>query len=231
VKSPILCAALLALPALAAAQSPFVPAPRPFYAGIAVGQSKTSRELVENRESTITLASNISTAFDDKDTAWKGFVGWQATPWLAVELGYADLGRHSTDTTFLGGDAPAPAEVIIKREIKGFGLDVVLSAPVWHAVSIFGRAGIFRAELDASAQLAGNVAFTNGNGETFRTTTQKENVTHFGVGVEAPIAPNTGVRLEWERYLDVGKKFAIGASGTTGEADTDTVTLGVVYRF
>jgi OOP family OmpA-OmpF porin len=231
VKSAILVAALLALPGLAAAQSPFVPAPRPFYAGISAGQAKTSRELVTNRESTITLATNISSSFDDKDTAWKGFVGYQATPWLALEASYADLGKHSTDTTFLGGDPPTPAEVIIRREVKGFGLDLVLSTPVWHAVSLFGRVGIFRAEIDASAQLGGNVVFNNGNGESFRTTTQKENVTRFGVGAEAPIAPNTAVRLEWERYSNVGKKFAIGASGTTGEADTDTVTLGVLYRF
>ena len=230
-RTSILGAALLALSTAAAAQSPFVPAPRPWYAGIALGQAKTSRELVTNRESTITLATNISTDFDAKDTAWKGFVGWQVTPWLALEANYADLGRHSTDTTFLGGDAPAPAEVIIRREIKGFGADLVLSAPVWNTFSVFGRVGLFRAEIDASAQLAGNVIFTNGNGETYRSTTQKENVTRFGVGAEAAVGPNTAVRLEWERYSNVGKKFAVGASGTTGEADTDTVTLGVLYRF
>jgi OmpA-OmpF porin, OOP family len=232
VKTTILCAALLALPAVAAAQSPFAPPPpRPFYAGIALGQSKTSDELVTNRESTITLAQNISTSFDDKDTAWKAYFGYQATPWLAVELNYADLGRHSTDTTFLGGDPPTPAEVIIRREVKGFGIDLVLSTPVWQRFSVFGRVGLFRAELDASAELRGNVVFNNGNGETVRSTTQKENVTRYGIGAEAAIAPNTAVRLEWERYEQIGKKFAIGATGTTGEADTDTVTLGVVYRF
>jgi opacity protein-like surface antigen len=230
-KTPILAAALLALSTAAAAQSPFVPAPRPWYAGAALGQAKTSRELVTNRESTITQAQDISTAFDAKDTAWKAFAGWQATPWLALEVNYADLGRHSTDTTFLGGDAPAPAQVVIQREIKGFGADVVLSAPVWNTFSVFGRVGLFRAEIDASAQLAGNVVFNNGNGETYRSTSQTENVTRFGVGAEAAIGPNAAVRLEWERYSNVGKKFAVGATGTTGEADTDTVTLGVLYRF
>ena len=94
-----------------------------WYAGIAGGQSKTDRELVANRESTITLATNISTAFDAKDTAWKAFAGLRFNPVLALELSYA------------------------------------------------------------------------------------------------------------ERYASVGKPFAVGGSGTTGEADTDVVSLGVTMRF
>jgi hypothetical protein len=39
------------------------------------------------------------------------------------------------------------------------------------------------------------------------------------------------MRLEWERYAKVGKAFEIGGSGTTGEADTDTLMVGVVFRF
>lgn len=230
-KTALSVSLLVALPTLAAAQSPFAPAPKRWYAGLAVGQSKTSSELVTNRESTITLAQNLSTAFDDRDTAWKGFAGWQALPWLAVEVSYADLGKQSTDTTFLGGDAPAPAEVLLRREVKGFGVDLVLSTPVWSSVSVFGRVGAFRASIDATAQLSGNVVFTGGNGETFRSSSTTETVTRYGVGLETPIAPNAGVRLEWERYANVGKKFAVGATGTTGEADMDTLTLGLIYRF
>jgi opacity protein-like surface antigen len=43
--------------------------------------------------------------------------------------------------------------------------------------------------------------------------------------------PDVALRLEWERYANVGKAFAVGGSGTTGEADTDTWMLGVSLRF
>jgi OmpA-OmpF porin, OOP family len=200
------------------------------YAGFGVGQVKTDDELVKNRESTITAAQNIRTSFDDQDSAWKGFVGYRFTPWLAVELNYADLGEHSTDTRFDGGDPPSPGQVIIRRKVKGFGADVLLHGPFNPTFSVFGRIGLFRADMDASAQLGGNVAFP-GSTETFRSTSQRENITRYGFGGDFNFSPNLGARLEWERYAKVGKKFEVGGSGTTGEADMDSVTLSLVYRF
>ncbi len=216
--------AALSLPA--AAQSSW-------YLGFNAGQAQTDNQLVTNRESTITgtVAGSLATRFDDKDSAWKALVGYRITDWLAIEASYADLGDHSTDTTFLGGDPTAQGRVIIRRQVKGFGLDAVLSAPVAGMFTVFGRVGAFRADLDASAELGGNVVFTGGNGETFRSTSQKETVARFGAGLEVPIARNISGRFEWERYSNVGKRFEVGGSGTTGEADMDVLSLGVVARF
>lgn len=225
-KKLLLAASLMALSAPAAAQWSW----SSWYAGFGAGQTKVDRELVANRESTITHARNVRTSFDDKDSSWKAFVGYRFTDWLAVELNYADLGEHSLDTHFDGGDPPAASSVFIRREVQGFGADVVLSAPITPRFSIFGRAGLFRSEMDASAQLAGNVEFTGGGG-TFRSVTQKENITRYGVGFDFHFAANLAARLEWERYADVGKKFEIGGQNTTGESNIDTASLSVVYRF
>ena len=229
-KKTLLAASLLALAAPAAAQTPHWTSH--FYGGFGVGQAQTDKELVANRESTITnvVAGSINTRFDDKDSSWKAFLGYRVTDWLAVEANYADLGEHSTDTRFRGGDPVADGQVIIKRQVEGFGVDAVLSAPLTPAFSLFGRIGVFRADMDASAQLGGNVVFNNG-GDTFRSTSQRENITRYGAGVDFHFARNLGARLEWERYEKVGKKFEVGGSGTTGEADMDNVTLSLVYRF
>lgn len=228
-KKILATAALLALSLPAAAQWSM----SGWYAGIGAGEVKTDEELVTNRESTITgvVPNSISTRFDDKDSSWKAFVGYRMSDWLALELNYADLGEHSTDTRFLGGDPPADAQVIITRQVKGFGLDAVLSAPITQRFSVFGRVGAFRADLDATAQLGGNVEFTGGNGETFRTASQSETLARYGAGLDFDFTPNLGMRLEWERYANVGKKFEVGQSGTTGEADMDNLSLSVVYRF
>ena len=204
-----------------------------WYAGIAGGQAKTDRELVANRESTITNAIGISTAFDARDTAWKAFAGLRLNPVIALELAYADLGEHRMVTRMQGGEPALPASIAIDRRISGYGLDLVATPPLGGSrVELFARLGVFRSRLEANAALAGNIVFTGGDpNERARSTTRDETVLKFGVGAECCLAGNAALRLEWERYSSVGKPFAIGGSGTTGEADTDVVSLGVAMRF
>lgn len=224
-----LAAALAAWIAVAAPQAL---AQAGWYAAFSGGQSRTSRELVENRESTVTLATDFRSAFDDKDRAFKAAVGYRIWPVLALEASYADLGTHRVHSSFLGGDPPAPAAIALVREVAGYGADVVFSAPIGSGASVFGRAGAFRARLKASAELDGNVVFTNGDpSERRRSTSKEETVGRFGVGLDWPVARNAWVRLEWERYLEIGKAFEVGGSGTTGEADTDAILAGFVFRF
>jgi opacity protein-like surface antigen len=220
----VLAAALLSVPFTAQAAG--------WYAGISGGQSKTSRDLVTNRESTITLGSDFHTQFDDKDNAWKAFAGYRLNPILAVELNYADLGKHTLVTSLAGGDPPQPAAIAIERKVSGFGADLLVSAPLGPRVSMFGRAGAFRTDLKATASLSGNIVFTNGApGETSRSTKQHETVFRYGVGADLALWRNGGLRLEWERYNKIGKAFCVGCSGTTGEADTDVVSIGAVFHF
>lgn len=40
-----------------------------WYGGLAAGQSRTDRELVDNRESTLVFAQDVHTDFDAKDSA------------------------------------------------------------------------------------------------------------------------------------------------------------------
>lgn len=219
----LLCLVALATPAFAQSS---------WYAGFSAGQSRTSRDLVANRESTVTLASDFSTTFDDKERAFKAALGYQAHRLLAVELSYVDLGAHELFASFLGGDAPAPASIRLRREVSGVGADVVLSAPLGNGAAIFGRVGAVRTRLKARQDLDGNVVFTNGDpSERSRSTVRDETVRHYGIGVQWPIDPRASLRIEWERYRAIGKPFEVGGSGTTGEADTDAVMAGVIFRF
>jgi len=220
----LLAAALASAPALA--QVP----PR-WYAGVSGGQSHTSHELVANRESTIVNGASVSTDFDATDGAWKVFGGWRANPWLAIEVGYADLGRSRLVTHTLSTDQLEGA-VAIRRRISAYGADVLLSAPLGPRFSVFGRGGAYRTRLEADAQLEGGIVFTNGGeDERSRSTTFDETVAHFGAGLEWHWRPDASLRVEWERFRDVGKAFAIGGTGTTGEANTDLASVGVLLRF
>lgn len=66
-------------------------------------------------------------------------------------------------------------------------------------LDLFAKVGTFRARLEATASLEGNIEFSNGTGERFRSVKRKP--------------------------------FEVGATGTTGRADTDAGWVGVVARF
>ena len=203
-----------------------------WYAGIALGESRTGAELVRNRESTVTLASDFQSDFDSRDTAAKATLGYRFFPWLAVEVDYTDLGKHSVLSNFLGGDAPAPAQIYLERSIRGFGADAVFTWPIAHQWKVFGRVGAFHADLEASQTLDGNVVFTNGDPtERRRSTSQSETVLRWGLGSQFELTDCWWLRLEWTRHEGIGKAFRVGGSGTTGEADTDSVLVGLLYRF
>ena len=219
----LICLAALAAPAFAQSA---------WYAGFSAGQSRTSRDLVANREGTVTLASDFSTTFDDKERAFKATLGYQAHRMVAVELSYVDLGAHELFSNFLGGDAPAPASIRLWREVTGIGGDVVFSAPLGQGATILGRVGAVRTRLKARQDLDGNVVFTGGDpSERSRTTARDETVGHYGIGLQWALDPRASLRIEWERYKAIGKPFEVGGTGTTGEADTDAVMAGVVFRF
>jgi OmpA-OmpF porin, OOP family len=222
----LVAAALAALAAPALADSPR------WYAGISAGESRTSNELVTNRETTIVDAVSVQTDFDSKDSAWKAFGGFRFNDLVAVEINYADLGRHHLTTNLVGGDPPAPGLISLGRKISGFGADVVLCAPLGQRFGIFGKVGAFRSRLVADSQLEGNVVFTNAPAsDRARSVTLNETVVKFGVGGDWWFTQNAALRLEWERYHNIGKAFQVGGTGTTGEADTDMLSLGVMMRF
>ena len=204
-----------------------------WYAGISAGRSNTNAELVANRESTITEASNLQTAFDAKDRAWKAFAGLRLNPVFALEIDYADLGTHTTLTSLQGGSPPLPAAIGIRRKVTGYGVDLVTTPPLGLAnLSVFGRIGAFRTRLEAQAFLEGNIVFTNGNpDERSRSALQNETILRYGLGADWRLARNLSARVEWQRYTNIGKAFAIGGSGTTGEADTDVLSAGLLYHF
>jgi OOP family OmpA-OmpF porin len=222
--APLLAATALALPVTATAG--------PWYVGLGLGQSSTSTDLVTNRESTIINATDISSDFDRNDTAWKAFAGWRLHRNFAVEANYTDLGKTKLVTNMSGGGV-APASITLDRKLDGYGVDGLVIAPFEpQRLALFARAGAFRARLREDATLGGNIVFTNGDPEDrMRHASQNETVFHWGVGADWDFMPNLALRLEWERFSKVGKAFAVGGSGTTGEADTDAWMLNLMYRF
>jgi OOP family OmpA-OmpF porin len=130
---------------------------------------------------------------DEKDTAWRILGGYQFNRYFAAELGYHNLGEAS---------APAGAVEGTAWELVGIG-----SYPIVDKLSVYGKLGLYRGELEGPA------------GE------ETNNDLTYGVGLQYDFLKNVGVRGEWQRYNKMG-----GGSGIP-ETDVDVVSIGVVYRF
>ena len=224
---PVLAAALLV------ALSIPVHAQGRWYVGASGGATKTHGELVFNRESTLVNAAGISTDFDDRDRGWKAFAGLRLNRVIAFEASYVDLGEHRMFTRMVTASGGIPGSIEIARKVDGYGLDIVATAPLdLERLRLFARAGAFRAKLKASAELGGHMVFTNGDPEERRrSTTQREDIFRTGLGVEWQLTRNLALRAEYERFAHIGRAFRIGGSGTTGEADTDMASIGIVATF
>ena len=160
-----LAAAAMALPA--SAQQRFDSSAA--YLGLSVGQSKFS-DACEGAGGVITC--------DNKDTAFRIFGGYQFHPNIAVELGWADLGK----ATASGFGVTATAEA------SAFDLVGVLSWPIGNAFSIYGKVGLYHGEAEG-----GGIAGGASDSVTDLT---------YGLGAQFNLGRNVGLRAEWQRYND-----------------------------
>src|SRR5690349_2349845 len=185
---------------------------RGFYAGASLGQSKFKGAC--DAEAGITLSN-----CNDSDTSWKIFGGYQFTPNLALEVGYNDFGRISSDATVVVGGSTFRGNA--KIEATAFELTGVGMLPLGHQFSLYGKLGVYYAETKASASVQQTTPpFGSGS---FSQSDNNSNLT-FGFGARYDFTKNIAVRAEWQRFSKVG-------SDDTGKGDIDVLAIGGLYRF
>jgi len=201
--------------ALAVAFAGVAHAETPWYAGLALGQSKGTN-ISEGEVNDLLRTSgytNAATSADKKDNTYRLTLGYQFTPNIAAEALYADIGQFGTRSTVTGGSVNADYKA------SGYGVDLVLSAPVTQGFSIFARAGVMRTKTEANFSSSGviSLGFTHGS-----STRSGE---HFGLGMQYDLSKEVALRIEAERFNKLGD------DSTGGELKADAYTIGAIYRF
>jgi len=125
-----------------------------FYGGLSVGRSSVNgRAQAEPNiffsPTPPTRISVNSLPFDDSETAWSGFVGYSATQYLGVELGYWD---HGTFRSRLIGPDP------VSLGIKEWSFGATLRYPLTGRLAITGGAGVSRAQFDVDGTITALIA-------------------------------------------------------------------------
>lgn len=195
-----------------------------WYLGANVGQSSIDASAGEIEEAFLIDDDFVAsgTSLDDTDTGWKGYVGYGFIPWLSVEVGYADLGKATFNTTIV--DAPLPLGDITPFVIDGTATasgpqaSALLHLPLVGPLTAFARAGLFRWEAEFTE-------FIPDTGTTRVARTEAKTDPIYGIGLQLQFAA-LGARLEWERLEGVGD----GIGGREGR-DIDYFSAGVIVEF
>lgn len=151
--------ATLALAAAGAAQA------QVFYAGGSLGGSYWDVEEVPGA------------SIDQSDFGFKVHLGFEFSPYVAVELGWADVGKARFSGSGISGD------------LKGSGayLDLVGTLPIAEGWVLLGRFGAFNGKAKGTVSGLGS-------------TSDSGNDVKFGVGFEWHVSRQVAIRGEWERY-------------------------------
>jgi OmpA-OmpF porin, OOP family len=165
----------------------------------------------------------ITIPCDEKDTSWRVAGGYQFSRYLAVELGYADLGGPKSNGTLTLTTGTATLDTDSK--VSAWDLSVLGSLPLVERLFAYGRAGIYRAEVESTTHFTTTGGVTV-NGATSGTSRISETNTGMvlGIGLKYEFLRSLAVRAEWQRYFDLE-----GSGGT--DIDADVLSVGLLYRF
>ena len=211
--SAISCALLVTQ--FAQADEPFVNpewANSAWYIGGGLGQSRATidRERLM-RALSIGGSTDIVIKTDERELAYKLFVGKQLSRNFAIEAGYFDLGKFGFDATM-----SPPGSLSGRASFRGVNLDLIAQLPFTERLSAYARLGANYARTNTS--FSGNRLYgvTNPNASE-----NKVNVKG-GLGLEYKLTESLAVRGEAERYRVTD---AIHNRG-----DVDFYSLNLVYK-
>lgn len=219
---------MFALAGLAALlSSPADAADRGFYFGFDLGQYAydidqrgLDRDLVDALgEIGLDVVDGRSETSEDGFTYGITF-GYQILRFLAVEAQYVDLGDAEYKASMVATDGLGTANVDAQftAESSGPAVSVLGILPLMHGWEVYGRAGVYFANSDASGRLS-----LDGFSERVADSSNTQEFL-WGAGVGYSSGDWT-VRLDYQQYTDVGD------DDTFGDVSVDRIVLGAVYRY
>jgi OOP family OmpA-OmpF porin len=192
-----------------------------FYGYLSAGQSKSDRKAEGDQALAGAGATAFTSSFDDTDTGYKLQAGYQINKNLAVEGGYADLGKFNYSSNIT---APIATSGVITLKVDGWNIGVVGRLPFSDTVTGFAKLGAFAYTADYACTRTGPVCVTP-------TRTASGTSTNYGVGADFTFAGNWFARAEYEVYTRVGDPMSADGSTGTSRADVNMASVGIGYKF
>jgi hypothetical protein len=185
------------------------------YAGVGFGNAKMKDNNTCGVASSLLGGGLACTSTDNTNNGLKLVGGYQLNDILGFELSYLKFGGTSANARSTSTSVTAAT----KFDADGFAFSGVGTLPVTKDFSIIGRVGIFRWKVQSEASIPG------GGSTLARDTKPGFTIDNVGVGIKYGFSKTMDMRVEWERYKDVGNTL------TTGSSDIDLISLGLLFKF
>ncbi len=196
-----------------------------FYGGVNVGATDMSYN--SSDFSAQSIANSVAAQTGDvvtvggsmrtSQTAVGAYGGYRFNQYLALEVGYEDLGHVYGNYTITTNGTPYPFQEGWRTTSTSFS--AIGSYPVWRELSIFGRLG---ASLDNTRT---DGCTTVGLSVYCSTGSSRDTTAIVGVGVQYNFTPNFALRAEYDTLGTVGDE------AHTGRATASFATIGASIYF
>lgn len=228
---------MFALPALIAATLCAAGAARAadhgFYIGLGGGQSDFATGLAGQIRSAYAgrtdYAVEAAALTDSADTAWKATLGYRFLPWLSVEAAYTDAGE-ATSAYRLHSLVPltnGTASLSGRYRLSGISAALVGEWALGDTLAISARGGVVASRLkyDEQGTDASNHPYA------FHGPNDNNSGGLAGVGLAWRLDPQWELRLDWDRWFNVGTRFDVTVKENGKFDHVDLYTLNLFYRF
>jgi OOP family OmpA-OmpF porin len=180
------------------------------------------------------LAGSGTSSLDDSVSVWGAQIGYRFGKFLAAEVGYSKLGEASyrlpigvTETlTDLTTGATVSGDFAAERAMQFTSAGPTISAlgmfPIGQIIDLHVRAGVYLADTRVTNRIR-DVEFNTGNISHRRVDASQTEI-FGGIGGAWNINENFTLRVEYQKYLDVGD------DKKTGESDIDVFNLSVLFK-
>lgn len=198
-----------------------------------IDDNDTATVLTDDILHEFALAGSGTSSLDDSVSVWGAQIGYRFGKFLAAEVGYSKLGEASyrraievTETLTDRAGATASGNFAAERAMQFTSAGPTISAlgmmPIGQMIDLHVRAGVYLADTRVTNRIR-DVEFNTGNISHRRVDASQTEI-FGGIGGAWNINENFTLRVEYQKYLDVGD------DEKTGESDIDVFNLSVLFR-
>lgn len=206
-----------------------------WYAGVSGGRSATdftTQDFSTNAYTAMFPASAgliAGSSSDDRNTAWRLFVGYNFDQNWALEGAYTSLGeaKYTINGTAAATPYARGETAQFRVDNNSWSLAVKGTLPVSKEFDIFallgGTSNYSKTNMGATVQFATDMGASGSASKT-------KGYGMGGIGVEYKPTPKIGIRAEYHNYGKFGDKIT-NASSNTGRTEMDAWLIGVSVKF
>ncbi|GFE90274.1 outer membrane beta-barrel protein [Steroidobacter agaridevorans] len=201
---------LIPLGCLVAATASADDATSPWSFGTQLGWAQGKGDSAQLSSELSTFSLDTSATFGEKSRiGWRVFTGYRFTDYLAVHLGYTDLGKVESRLAEAIRDSFQIPESGSQQTIRGVDIGMQLKVPLGERFAMELRGGKYYWQSHTQT--------TSAWGEDSRSSRRDSDV-FFGAGMELALFEEFSATLGWTRYAVGGEPVHLW-------------TIGTLYRF